>query len=131
MPSVTKPVARALAYRWGELEEQPPAFIDDLMVDLTRALRDAQAAREAARAECLDEVIEALAEGIVKYERESTEALDPETLASATAEIRAYYYKESRKREARIGGEAAVGRQPVTRRESQNGGAVTSQLEFK
>lgn len=95
MSSITKPVAQALSYRWGELEEEPPEVIHDLMVDLTRALEEAEAEGEADRAECLDEVIEDLAEGIVKHEWDSTETIDQDTLASATAEIRAYYYKES------------------------------------
>ncbi len=93
--STAKPVAHALAFRWGELLEAPPDFIDDLMVDLTEALAEAEAAGNDVRAECLDEVLDALAQGIVKYHRHSAGHFDEETLGRAIGEIRAYYYRES------------------------------------
>ena len=93
MSSAVEFVAEALAYRWGELQEKPPAFIDDLMIELTTALAAARQSGEEDRAECLDEVLDALAEGIYKYERQADE--DEETLSRAIAEIRTHYYLES------------------------------------
>lgn len=95
MTSITEPVAHALAFRWGELQEEPPAFIDDLMIDLTEALAEAEAAGNEARAACLDEVLDALAQGIAKHERPADQEVDEDTLGRAIAEIRAYYYQES------------------------------------
>lgn len=97
MSSTTKPDAKVLAYRWGELQEEPSAStsIDDLMIDLTTAFIAAQATGEEERAECLDEVLEVLAEGIVKYEHPADQDLGAEMLAQAIAEIRTYYYLES------------------------------------
>lgn len=96
------------------------------MVDLTRDLEGAEAAGDGERADCLDEVIEALAEGVVKHEWLSAETIDQETLASATAEIRAYYYKESRMSEARSGGEPGDARRSSAPRDSQSEGGLTS-----
>ena len=93
MSSAVEFVAEALAYRWGELQEKPPAFIDELMIELTTALAAARQSGEEDRAECLDEVLDALAEGIYKYERQADE--DEETLSRAIAEIRTHYYLES------------------------------------
>ena len=93
MSSAVEFVAEALAYRWGELQERPPAFIDELMIELTTALAAARQSGEEDRAECLDEVLDALAEGIYKYERQADE--DEETLSRAIAEIRTHYYLES------------------------------------
>jgi hypothetical protein len=93
--STAKPVAHALAFRWGELLEAPPAFIDDLMVDLTEALAEAEADGDEIRTECLDEVLDALAQGIVKYHRHSAGHFDEKTLDRAIGEIRSYYYRES------------------------------------
>ena len=93
MSSAVEFVAEALAYRWGELQEKPPAFIDELMIELTTALAVARQSGEEDRAECLDEVLDALAEGIYKYERQADE--DEETLSRAIAEIRTHYYLES------------------------------------
>ena len=93
MSSAVEFVAEALAYRWGELKEKPPAFIDELMIELTTALAAARQSGEEDRAECLDEVLDSLAEGIYKYERQADE--DEETLSRAIAEIRTYYYLES------------------------------------
>ena len=90
MSSAVEFVAEALAYRWGELQERPPAFIDELMIELTTALAAARQSGEEDRAECLDEVLDALAEGIYKYERQADE--DEETLSRAIAEIRTHYY---------------------------------------
>lgn len=95
MSTTVELVAEALAYRWGELQEKPPAFIDDLMVDLTTALAAARQSGDEERAECLDEVLDVLAEGIYKYERQADEDFDEETLSRAIAEIRTYYYLES------------------------------------
>lgn len=89
------PVAHALAFRWGELQETPPDFIDDLMVDLTEALAEAEAAGNDVRAGCLDEVLDALAQGIVKYHRRSAGHFDEETLGRAIREIRAHYSQKS------------------------------------
>ena len=47
----------------------PPTFVDDLMVDLTEALSEAEAAGDETRAECLDEVLDALTQGIAKHQR--------------------------------------------------------------
>ena len=93
MSSAVEFVAEALAYRWGELQEKPPAFIDELMIELTTALAAARQSGEEDRAECLDEVLDALAEGIYKYERQADE--DEETLSRVIAEIRTHYYLES------------------------------------
>ena len=93
MSSAVEFVAEALAYRWGELQEKPPAFIDELMIELTTALAAARQSGEEDRAECLDEVLDALAEGIYKYERQADE--DEETLSRAIAEIRTCYYLRS------------------------------------
>ena len=95
MSSAVEFVAEALAYRWGELQEKPPAFIDELMIELTTALAAARQSGEEDRAECLDEVLDALAEGIYKYERQADEDFDEETLSRAIAEIRTHYYLES------------------------------------
>ena len=92
MSSAVEFVAEALAYRWGELQEKPPAFIDDLMIELTTALAAARRSGDENRAECLDEVLDALAEGIYKYERQAEGDFDEETLSRAIAEIRTYYY---------------------------------------
>ena len=93
MSSTVELAAKTLAYRWGELQEKPPAFIDELMIELTTALAAARQSGEEDRAECLDEVLDALAEGIYKYERQADE--DEETLSRAIAEIRTHYYLES------------------------------------
>ena len=95
MSSTVELVAEALAYRWGELQETPPAFIDDLMIELTAALDAARRSGDEERAECLDEVLDALAEGIYKYERQADEDFDEETLSRAIAEIRTCYYLQS------------------------------------
>ena len=95
MSSAVEFVAEALAYRWGELQERPPAFIDELMIELTTALAAARQSGEEDRAECLDEVLDALAEGIYKYERQADEDFDEETLSRAIAEIRTCYYLRS------------------------------------
>lgn len=93
--TTTKPIARALAYQWGEMQERPPNFIDDLMIDLTEALTEAQASGNVERAQCLGEVLQILAEGIVKYEHPAGPALEGETLSRAVTELRTYYYLES------------------------------------
>jgi len=93
--STAEPVAHALAFRWGELLEAPPAFIDDLMVDLTEALAEAEAAGDKTRAECLDEVLDALAQGIAKHQRPDADGFDEETLSRAIGEIRAHYYRKN------------------------------------
>ena len=95
MSSTVELIAEAFAYRWGELQEKPPAFIDDLMIELTVALAAARRSGDGNRAECLDEVLDALAEGICKYERQADGDFDEETLSRAIAEIRTYYYLES------------------------------------
>ena len=95
MSSAVEFVAEALAYRWGELQERPPAFIDELMIEITTALAAARQSGEEDRAECLDEVLDALAEGIYKYERQADEDFDEETLSRAIAEIRTHYCLES------------------------------------
>ena len=95
MSSAVEFVAEALAYRWGALQEKPPAFIDELMIELTTALAAARQSGEEDRAECLDEVLDALAEGIYKYERQADEDFDEETLSRAIAEIRTHYCLES------------------------------------
>lgn len=95
MFSTTKPVAKALAYRWGELQEQPPEFIDDLMIDLTTAYVAAQRSGDEERAGCLDEILNVLAEGIVKYERPAGPDLGEEALGRAIAGLRTYYYLQS------------------------------------
>ena len=95
MSSAVEFVAEALAYRWGELQEKPPAFIDELMIELTTALAAARQSGEEDRAECLDEVLDALAEGIYKYECQADEDFDEETLSRAIAEIRTCYYLRS------------------------------------
>ena len=95
MSSPVKLVAEALAYRWGELQETPPEFIGDLMVELTTALEAAHRSGEEERAECLDEVLDLLAEGIYKYEHGAGEEVEEERLDRAIAEIRTYYYLKS------------------------------------
>ena len=95
MSSTVELAAKTLAYRWGELQEKPPAFIDELMIELTTALAAARQSGEEDRAECLDEVLDALAEGIYKYERRTDGNIDEATLNRAIAEIRTYYYLES------------------------------------
>lgn len=102
MFSVTTPAARALAHRWGELDEEPPEFVDDLMVDLTAALAEAETAGQRARAECLDDVLDALAEGIVKHDRPVDGGFDEVSLSSAVADLRAYYYEEHARRRGRV-----------------------------
>jgi len=95
MSSIPKLVAEALAYRWGELREKPPTFIDDLMVELTMALAAARESGNEERAVCLDEVLDALAEGIYKYEHQAGQDVGEKTLGRAIAEIRTYYYLKS------------------------------------
>ncbi|PSQ84986.1 MAG: hypothetical protein BRD42_10530 [Bacteroidetes bacterium QS_3_64_15] len=95
MSSTVELAAKTLAYRWGELQEKPPAFIDELMIELTTALVAARQSGEEDRAECLDEVLDALAEGIYKYERRADGNLDEATLSRAIAEIRTCYYLRS------------------------------------
>lgn len=95
MQSTTKPVARALAYRWGELQEEPPEFIDDLMVDLATERLAAQRTGDETRVECLGELLDILAEGIVKYEHPDGPNLDGDVLADAIAGVRTYYYLQS------------------------------------
>ena len=95
MSSAVEFVAEALAYRWGELKEKPPAFIDELMIELTTALAAARQSGEEDRAECLDEVLDALAEGVYKYEHRADGNLDETTLNRAIAEIRTFYYLRS------------------------------------
>lgn len=93
MSNITKPVAHALAFRWGELQEEPPAFIDDLMIDLTEALLEAESTGNEARSKCLDEVLDALAQGIAKHQ--TSQVLDAETLGRSIRQIRACYYRKS------------------------------------
>ena len=93
--STTEPVAHALAFRWGELLVAPPTFVDDLMVDLTEALSEAEAAGDETRAECLDEVLDALTQGIAKHQRSDADDFDEETLSRAIGEIRAHYRQKS------------------------------------
>lgn len=95
MPSTVKLVAEALAYRWGELQETPPEFIGDLMIELIMALDTAQRSGDEERAECLDEVLDALAEGIYRYEHQADPDVGKETLDRAITEIRTYYYLKS------------------------------------
>lgn len=95
MHSTTKPIAKALAYRWGELQEEPPNFIDNLMIDLTRELVAARESGETERAQCLDDIIRMLAEGIVKYEHSARRPLKGEALEQAVVELRTYYYLET------------------------------------
>jgi hypothetical protein len=90
MSSPVKLVAEALAYRWGELQETPPEFIGDLMIELTTALEAAHRSGEEERAECLDEVLDLLAEGIYKYEHRAGEEVEEERLDRAITEIRTY-----------------------------------------
>lgn len=98
MYSITSSVAKALAYRWGELQEEPPEFIDELMIDLTRALAESQQAGDEEQAKCLGEVLDALAEGIVKYENPAGPELDGETLRRSVVELRTYYYLKAAQR---------------------------------
>ena len=93
--STAEPAARTLSFRWGELLAAPPAFINDLMVDLAEALIEAKAAGDKTRAECLDAVLDALAEGIVKHQRPDADDLDERTLRRAIGEIRAHYHQKS------------------------------------
>ena len=95
MSSTVELAAKTLAYRWGELQEKPPAFIDELMIELTTALAAARQSGEEDRAECLDEVLDALAEGVYKYEHRADGNLDEATLDRAIAEIRTCYYLRS------------------------------------
>lgn len=95
MSSVAEPVAHALAFQWGELKEEPPAFIDDLLIDLTEALAKAEAAGDEVRAECLDDVLDAFAQGIAKHQRPADQDFDEETLGRAIAQIRACYNLKS------------------------------------
>lgn len=95
MSNTVKRVAEALAYRWGELQEQPPRFIDDLMIELTTALDAARRSGNEERVEYLDEVLDLLAEGIYKYEHRAGQNVEEERLDRAITEIRTYYYLES------------------------------------
>lgn len=95
MSTVTEPVAHALAYRWGELQEEPPEFLDDLMIDLTEALLEARRSENDTRAECLDEVLDALAQGIAKHQRRDVQDFDEETLGRAIGEIRSHYHQKA------------------------------------
>lgn len=95
MPSTVKLVAEALAYRWGELQETPPEFIGDLMIEFTTALDEAQRSGNKERAECLDEVLDDLAEGIYRYKHEADPDVGADTLDRAITEIRTYYYLKS------------------------------------
>lgn len=65
------------------------------MIDLTEAMADAEATGDEVRAECLDEVLEALARGIVNHHRRGDRDVNEETLNRAIEEIRAYCYRES------------------------------------
>lgn len=95
MFSTTKPIAKALASRWGALQEEPPEFIDDLMTDLTTAYVAARASGNEERAKGLDEVLDVLAEGIVRYERPAGPELGEEALGRAITRLRTYFYLQS------------------------------------
>lgn len=94
MPRTAKLVAQALAYRWGELQETPPQFVDDLMIELTGALEKARRNGEKERAECLDHVLDVLAEGIYRYHSRAGQDVE-ETLDRAISELRTYYFLKS------------------------------------
>lgn len=91
MSSTVRRTANSLSYRWGEMQEDPPEFIDDLMIKLTTALVGARQSGEVSRAECLDEVLDVLAEGIYKYEHQGAEDVEEKILTRAVSEIRTYY----------------------------------------
>ena len=95
MDSITEPVAHALAFEWGELEEKPPDFIHDLMVDLTRALEEAERTGNEGRAGCLDDVLHALSQGIAKHEGRVDRTPSEEEMSRAIAELRDRYALES------------------------------------
>lgn len=91
MRNVTKTVAKALAYHWGELQERHPDLTHELMTGLTTALAAAQTSGDGKRAERLDEVLDILAEGIVKCEHPTGRDLG-DVLERTIAGIRTYYY---------------------------------------
>lgn len=93
--STVRPVAEALAYRWGKHQKRPPDFIDDLMIDLTTELLLLQKAGDEKRAECLDAVLDVLAEGIIKFEHSAGQDLEEEALDRAINRLRTCYYLES------------------------------------
>lgn len=95
MCNTTKPAAKALACRWGELQEKAPDFIDDLMADLTTEFAAAQKAGDERRAQTLDEILDILAEGIVKHEHPAGQDFSEDTLNRAIARVRTYYYLEN------------------------------------
>lgn len=92
---MVKLAAETLAYRWGELQEAPPRFIDELMIELTGTLDAARRAGNEERVECLDEVLDLLAEGIYKYEHRAGQEVEEDRLDRAITEIRTYYYLKS------------------------------------
>lgn len=86
--SVVEPIARALAYRWGKFQEQPPDCIDELMTELTASLQEAEEHGDEARAESLDAAIDILAQGVAEHKRQESQGFHTATLERAMAEIR-------------------------------------------
>lgn len=92
MSSSARPVANALASRWDDLQAEPPALIDYLIMDLTDALFRAQRSGEEKQAKCLGEVLDAFTEGVVKYESPADSEPTEEALRRSVMELRTYYY---------------------------------------
>jgi len=86
--SVIEPIARALAFRWGQFQEEPPDCIEGLMAELTASLQEAEEAGDEARAESLDAAIDILARGVAEHKRQANRGLNTATLERAMAEIR-------------------------------------------
>lgn len=90
--STVTSVAEDLSHRWGELQERPPEFIDELMIDLTTELVSVRNAGDEDRAGSLNEILDVLAEGIIKSEHGPDQELEEDTLERAIECLRTYYY---------------------------------------
>lgn len=87
MPTI-KQVARAVACRWGQLDEEPPETIEQIMSELTAALQEAEEAGNKTRAGCLDRAIRILAHGVADQKSQANERGHTPTFERALAKIR-------------------------------------------